>query len=78
MHDGRISNQSITSSHHPKYPPWNARSWYAFARDDKPWNQVDIGKLTWLQGVVTQGKMFTLFCRNIQAVLFIRRDRVVY
>ena len=72
MQDGRISNQSITaSSHYFKYPPWEgrlnagvAKSWYAVAEDTKPWIQVDLGKVTWLKGVTTQGKMFTFFVKT--------------
>ena len=72
MQDGQISNQSITaSSHYANYPPWEgrlnagiAKSWYAVSRDTKPWIQVDLGKLTWLKGVATQGKMFSLFVKT--------------
>lgn len=72
MQDGQIHNQSITaSSHYAKYPPWearlnagNANSWYAVARDTNPWIQVDLGKVMWLKGVATQGKMFTLFVKT--------------
>jgi len=72
MQDGRISNQSITaSSHYFNYPPWGgrlnagiAKSWYAVAEDTDPWIQVDLGKVTWLKGVATQGKMFSLFVKT--------------
>ena len=72
MQDGQISNQSITaSSYHFNYPPWGgrlntgiAKSWYAVAEDTKPWIQVDLGKVTWLKGVATQGKMFSLFVKT--------------
>lgn len=72
MQDGQISNQSITaSSYYFNYPPWVgrlntgiAKSWYALAEDTKPWIQVDLGKVTWLKGVATQGKMFSLFVKT--------------
>ena len=72
MQDGQISNQSITaSSYYFNYPPWGGRlntgiekSWYAVAEDTKPWIQVDLGKVTWLKGVATQGKMFSLFVKT--------------
>lgn len=76
MQNGQISNQSITaSSHHLNYPPWGgrlnsgmAKSWYAVAEDANPWIQVDLGRLTWLRGVATQGKMFTLFVKTYKLV----------
>lgn len=72
MESGHISNQSITaSSQYPRYPPWHARlntgsarSWYALPSDRNPWLQVDLEKLTWLKGVATEGKMFSLFVKT--------------
>ena len=72
MENGHISNQSITaSSHYHRYPPWHARlnsgtavSWYALPSDPSPWIQVDLGMPTWLKGVATQGKRFSLFVKT--------------
>lgn len=72
MENGHISNQSITaSSYYSRYPPWLARlksgaeeSWYALPSDANPWIQVDLDKLTWLRGVATQGKRFSLFVKT--------------
>ena len=72
MENGAISNQSITaSSHYTRYPPWSARlragnekGWYALPNDPSPWIQVDLGKPTWLKGVATQGKRFSIFVKT--------------
>ena len=72
MENGKISNQSITaSSYYSSYPPWSARlnagiskSWYAKPHDPTPWIQVDLGKPTWVKGVATQGKMFTMYAKS--------------
>lgn len=72
MENGHISNQSITaSSYYSRYPPWLARlksgaeeSWYALPSEPNPWIQVDLDKLTWLRGVATQGKRFSLFVKT--------------
>ncbi|PFX13376.1 EGF-like repeat and discoidin I-like domain-containing protein 3 [Stylophora pistillata] len=72
MENGHISNQSITaSSHYHRYPPWHARlnsgtavSWYALPSDPNPWIQVDLDMPTWLKGVATQGKRFSLFVKT--------------
>lgn len=73
MENGKISNQSITaSSHYTQYPPWSARlragsekGWYALPSDyPSPWIQVDLGKPTWLKGIATQGKRFTIYVKT--------------
>ena len=72
MENGKISNQSITaSSYYSSYPPWSARlnagiskSWYAKPHDPTPWIQVDLGKSTWVKGIATQGKAFTLYVKS--------------
>jgi len=72
MESGQINNQSLTtSSNHFKLPAWKARlntgiakSWYAVAEDRHPWIQADLGKLTWLKAVATQGKFFSFFVKT--------------
>ena len=72
MESGKISNQSITaSSYYPQYPPWTARlraghakGWYAMPYDSSLWIQVDLGKPTWLKGVATQGKRFSMYVKS--------------
>ena len=32
--------------------------------DPSPWIQVDLGKPTWLKGVATQGKLFSMFVKS--------------
>ena len=72
MENGAISNQSIAaSSHYTRYPPWSARlragnekGWYALPNDPSPWIEVDLGKPTWLKGVATQGKRFSIFVKT--------------
>ena len=76
MENGKISDQSITaSSHYPSFPPWKARlrsgiskGWYAMPHDPSPWIQVDLGEATWLEGVATQGKMFSLCVKSYKLV----------
>lgn len=84
MESGKIKNQSITaSSYYPQYPPWSARlrsgiskGWYAFPYDPLPWIQVDLGKQTWLKGVATQGKMFSMYVTSYK--LAYSQDQVTW
>lgn len=84
MESGNIKNQSITaSSYYPQYPPWAARlrsgiskGWYAFPYDPLPWIQVDLGKQTWLKGVATQGKMFSMYVTSYK--LAYSQDQVTW
>ncbi|XP_073254002.1 retinoschisin-like [Porites lutea] len=84
MESGKIKNQSITaSSYYPQYPPWAARlrsgiakGWYAFPYDPLPWIQVDLGKQTWLKGVATQGKMFSMYVTSYK--LAYSQDQVTW
>ena len=83
MENGKISDQSITaSSHYPSFPPWKARlrsgiskGWYAMPHDPSPWIQVDLGEATWLEGVATQGKMFSLCVKSYKLVIHRTRSR---
>ena len=64
-------NALTASSHYSRYPPSKARlhcgpdcAWYATPADPEPWLQVDLGKLSLVSAIATQGRRFTLFVKT--------------
>ena len=69
----KIPDSSLTaSSHYKKYPPFKARlhcgadcAWYAEPWDhSQPWLQVDLGNVSLVSGIATQGKRFTNYVKT--------------